>query len=63
MFTHPNTQKTWLESQEIHVLPWPAKSPDLSILENVREAMVRSVYARGRQIADVNGLLTEIQIA
>lgn len=55
--------RAWLDSNDVHVLPWPARSPDLNIIENVWGAMARHVYAHGRQFADVDGLTDAIQSA
>ena len=36
--------------QKFVFLQWPAKSPDLSIIENYRENLPRDVYQNGRQL-------------
>ena len=43
---------------KIEVLPWPAKSPDLNIIENLWGILARAVYANGRQF-DTKNELTE----
>lgn len=43
----------WLQSNDVDVMNWPAKPPDLNIIENVRGALVRIVYTNGRQFNDV----------
>ena len=42
--------KEWLESKDIQVLPWPAKSPDL------RRIFARVVYQDGRHFSSVGEL-------
>lgn len=39
----------WLQASEIDVLDWPAKSSDLTFIENVWAMLVRKVYCNGRQ--------------
>lgn len=58
-----NYSKSWLEANDVHVLQWPAKSPDLNIIENVWGTMARKVYAHGRQYSNVGELSDAIQIA
>ncbi|GMF36988.1 unnamed protein product [Phytophthora fragariaefolia] len=41
--------KDFLHSESVSTLKWPAKSPDLNTIENVRELLVHRVYAGGRQ--------------
>lgn len=50
----------WITSQNIEVLPWPAKSPDLNIIENVWGMLARSVYLGGKQYNTVNELKNAI---
>lgn len=51
---------TWLESQHIPFLNWPARSPDLNPIENLWGIMVRAVYANGCQFETVNDLRAAI---
>lgn len=53
--------REWLRSNSISVLPWPARSPDLNIIENLWGILVRRVYARGRQFANVAELQEAIE--
>jgi hypothetical protein len=39
--------------QEVRVLPWPARSPNLNPIENLWSIMSRHVYAYGRQFSSV----------
>lgn len=48
--------KTFLEANDVHVLDWPAKSPDINIIENVWGLMVRRVYDKGSQCNNITDL-------
>lgn len=55
--------KTWLEDEHIVVLPWPACSPDLNIIENVWGWLVKQIYEGGRQFDSRNQLIEAIKAA
>lgn len=40
----------------IQVLPWPARSPDLHIIEKVWGMLAKCVYARGKQFKNLTQL-------
>lgn len=47
---------TWLEKNEIDVLPWPSQSPDLNPMENLWGAIVRDVYREGKKYNNTDDL-------
>ena len=55
--------RSWLTSKQIRTLPWPARSPDLNIIENVWEELVRHVYKRGRRFETLEELESQIRTA
>lgn len=55
--------KNWLEANDIDVLDWPAKSPDLNVIENVWGQLVRVVYENGKQYNSVEDLTSAISTA
>lgn len=53
--------KKWFADNSVHVMVWPALSPDLNPVENLWGILVRSVYASGRQFSNVLELKKEIE--
>ncbi len=52
-----NVTQDWFDDQQIPVLDWPARSPDLNPAENVFAALARLVYAENRQFDTTQELL------
>ncbi|POM63726.1 LOW QUALITY PROTEIN: Homeo [Phytophthora palmivora] len=50
----------FLEEQDVRVLPWVARSPDLNPIENLWSIMSHRVYANGRQYSSVAELTTAL---
>ena len=48
------------QDNNIPVLTWPARSPDLNIIENLWACLARAVYSNGRQYSDVADLKTSL---
>lgn len=48
--------KNWLQANDLHVLDCLAKSPDLSIIDNVRGILWQGFKKYGRQFEDVDSL-------
>lgn len=57
-----STEK-WFRKNKVKVLDWPAKSPDLNIMENVWGIAARDVYANCRQFETVRQLRAAIEAA
>lgn len=63
IFQHDNAKvhtarlvSSWFEEHNIEVLKWPARSPDLNIIESVWGRLARKVYENSRQFSNVNEL-------
>ncbi|DAZ94377.1 TPA: hypothetical protein N0F65_001111 [Lagenidium giganteum] len=54
------TTKEFLEEQNITVMSWPSKSPDLNPIENIWGILARAVYAHGRQFQTKDDLIATI---
>ncbi len=48
-FTPATKTRTWFSDNNVDVLPWPVKSPDLNIIENLWGLLARAVYKDFRQ--------------
>lgn len=46
----------WFQAKNVNVLRWPARSPDITPIENLWGIIVRRVYANGRQFDNVGSL-------
>ncbi len=46
----------WLKSKKYRIFPWPARSPDMNIIENLWGIMVRKIYANGKQFNSIQDL-------
>jgi len=57
--TARSTRK-FFEDEGISVLPWPACSPDLNVIENLWGHLVRRVYENGKQYDSINDLTKAI---
>jgi transposase len=48
--------KAWLQERQIHVLEWPALSPDLNPIESLWGIMSKRIYSNGVQFSSVESL-------
>lgn len=51
----------WINFNTVYTIPWPAKYPDINIIENVWGVLARRVYARVRKFKDVEGLVVVVR--
>jgi hypothetical protein len=52
--------KNWFEANNVRVMEWASKSPDLNPIENLWGILVRLVYSNGRQFNSIPELRAEI---
>jgi len=48
--------KSYFTANNIPLLEWPARSPDIRIIENLWADLARAVYAKGRQFNSMKEL-------
>jgi hypothetical protein len=48
--------KSYFTANNIPLLEWPARSPDINIIENLWADLARAVYAKGRQFNNTKEL-------
>ncbi|KAG6616947.1 Transposase [Phytophthora cinnamomi] len=53
--------KEFLKEENVDVMDWPAKSPDLNPIENIWGVLARAVYAHGRQFQTREDLIETIK--
>lgn len=58
---HKSQQVTiWIEENQIRVLPWPSRSPDINIIENVWGVLVKKIYKTNFRPQNVDELKNKI---
>nr|CCA27298.1 GK10162 putative [Albugo laibachii Nc14] len=57
---HARLTKTWLDTNNVVTMSWPAMSPDLNPIENSCGILTREVYAHGRQFSSQEVLKSAI---
>lgn len=53
--------RAWLSDQNLEILDWPSRSPDMNIIENVWGYLSRKVYANGHQFLTKQELIAAIE--
>ena len=56
-----NSTKAWLRTNNIALLDWPTRSPDLNPIENIWDIIGRRVYANFRQSQTLDDLKNAIE--
>lgn len=51
----------WFQDEEVCVIEWPATSPDLNIIENLLDILVRNVYENQGQFNGVQDIVGVIK--
>ena len=51
-----DSTKAWFQANNIGVLKWPPKSPDMNPVENLWGILVRKIYENGKQYSTVEEL-------
>ena len=52
--------KTWMEDNNVAILDWPARSPNLNPIENVWGSMVQNICENGKSFRNKEDLKKEI---
>ena len=58
-----SASKQWFTAKKIDLLDWPAKSPDLNIIENVWSLLAKDVYDNSCQFDNISQLKEAIEEA
>ena len=58
-----SASKQWFTAKKIDLLDWPAKSPDLNIIENVWSLLAKDVYDNSCQFDNISQLKEAIEKA
>ena len=63
LFQHDNASihasrmtKKWLEAEQVSIMDWPSRSPDLNPIENLWSFLARKVYEDSKQYNSTNEL-------
>ena len=55
-----NSTLVWCLQNGVHVMDWPANSPDLNPMDNLWAILCRSIYADGKQYTNITELKAAI---